>query len=721
MSKIKFTAVVMAGGFGSRLSPLTNSIPKPMLPVFNRSAFERILDLLSANNITSAAVTTMYLPEQLEKVKHKVNLAFFRENEPKGSAGAVRALSDNLDDTVLIISGDSVCDFDIKKHIKKHISEKREATLLLTKAKKPQEFGTVLTDSKTNKITRFLEKPSWADTLSNLINTGIYILNKSIIDIIPEGKFFDFGRDLFPLLMQKKIPLYGEEATGFWCDIGSFNDFYDCNMRFSEGKNVFGKECTQKSDAKISESIFFNRVRIGNSEIKSSIICDDVIIGDGCVIPEGCIIGSGCIIGDNAILSKGVKISDKIKIGRGARIMGNVFLSSAARHLFGDENINGIYGSEIDGELCFKLGQGLTSLGKPARIGVMSDKSENADLLADIIKVSIRSAGGTLLELEEGFCELASFASHEYNLDVCVYVSLSKASDQENVVISLYEKNGLPLCRDKQRKAESAMREKLAPPKTVPVPEVLTGEQRVKRRYCVFLQETAGQLGGVNILSSGNSEQANFFFSNAHELNAQTGLITDNGNVDGEKFVFYKDGSVYAVTDNGSELSFWQLFVLASQGFNKKELFLPQSTPEMVEKYLVELGFKIHFYNDNDSDERKKAFETHFYNDSILLALMVCRYLHLNNFTLDEAVKNLPPFFLRSIDIDIDEDDKADMIGALAEECEDCSRGVRLHSDKGSIAVFPRVNGGFRVLAEATSAEFADELCDFAKKKIKRK
>lgn len=723
MAEIKYSAVVMAGGFGSRLAPITNSRPKPLIPVYNRSAFERILDLLAKYGFSNAAVTVMYLPEQLERITHQdVKLAFFREDEPRGSAGAVRALYASLADTVLIISGDAVCDFDLNKYFAKHISEKRKATMLLTRTKIPQEFGTVITDKNTGKIERFIEKPSWADTLSSLINTGIYILDKSVIELIPEDAFFDFGRDLFPLLMKKKIPIYGEEASGYWCDIGSFGAFYDCNMRFSNRKNIFGKNCTLNENAAVNTSILFENVTVGKSEINSSIICEGVVIGDDCVIPEGCIIGAESIIGDRAVLSKGIRIADKIKIGRGAKIMGNVFINSAARHLFGDEGINGIYGKEIDGELCFKLGQGLSILGKPCRIGVLSDGSENSDLLADIIKVGIRSSGGILLELEEGFCSLASFAPQEYNLDCCVFVSCQIfGNEEEKVNIRIYDKNGLLLSREKQRKIESALRDKHSPPKIITVPEKLDKDNRIKLRYCKYLQNTAGRLDGVSISCSGNNKQANFFFSNAKELGMQTDLLTeDNKNLQTDIFFFGKDGGICAETKEGNAISFWQLFVLAAQSIYNKDLYLPLSTPKVVETYLNNLGFTTFFYNDSDSEERKKAFATHFYSDSVLLALLVCRYLHLNKVTLEEAAAELPVFFIRSVDIDIDDDEKADTIGALADECEDCSRGVRLHNEKGSVAVFPRAQGGFRVFAEAVSAEFADDLCSFAEKKIKK-
>ncbi|MDD4163756.1 MAG: sugar phosphate nucleotidyltransferase [Eubacteriales bacterium] len=708
----------MAGGFGSRLAPMTNSRPKPLLPVFNRSVFERILDLLAENGFNCAAVTTMYLPEQIEAIKHsRINLSFFRESEPKGSAGAVRALAELLDEPVLIISGDAVCEFDLKKQIENHKQKKRQATILLTKTKKPQEFGTVLVDKSTNRIMRFMEKPSWTDTVSNQINTGVYILGKSVIEMIPDNVFFDFGRDLFPLMMKKGVPIYGEEAEGFWCDIGSFGDFYDCNMRFSDNKSIFGIDCTISENAKIESSILFEGVSVGSSVINNSILCEGVSVGDGCVIPDGCVIAANCKIGDSAVLSAGVRIAHNIKIGKGTRIMGNVFLSSA-RHLFGDEGINGIYGSEIDGELCFKLGQGLTSFGKPAKIGVMNDGSETADLLSDTIKVGVRSAGGILHDFENGFNELAAFAAYEYSLDCCVFVAADSSGRENGISIKMYEKNGVGLCREKQRKAESSMRERMSAPKTIFAPRTLEGEERAKFRYCKYLQEMTGPLGGVSVSVFGKNEQSNFFKSNAEVLGAEVSLVDDLKKADGDAFVFNSE-SLSALTSEYLDLDFWQLFMLAAQSGGRKDLYLPQSTPEFVENYLSSEGINLFFYNDSESEERIRAFETHFYTDKILLALLVCRFLHENTIMLDEARQFLPQYYLKSVVVDIEDDDRADTIGTLAAECEDCSRGVRLRDDKGSYSVFPRAEGGFRVFAEALSSELAEELCDIAEKKIK--
>ena len=401
--------------------------------------------------------------------------------------------------------------------------------------------------------------------------------------------------------------------------------------------------------------------------------------------------------------------------------MGNVFFGSSARHLFGDEGVCGIYGSEIDGELCFKLGQGLSCLGKPAKIGVMSDGGTAAGLLADAVKTGVRCGGGKTLELEDGFASLASFAAHEYSLDCCVFISLPEEEEQKGkVYIRLYESGGLYLSREKQRQTENAMRDKLPAPVQIHPTEFLSGEQRVKFLYCHFLQRETGRLYGITAGGAGTDMQANFFFSNARELGASTAFIDDRDvGFDGDIFIF-DENSVFALTKEGRELSFWQLFVLAAQSGNRKELHLPQQTPEAVEAHLRAAGFTLHFYNDSESEQRKKAFDTHFYTDNVLLALLVCRYLRENGLSLDDAAETMPAFYIRSMDIEVDEEEKADIIGALAEECEDCSRGVRLRTEKGSIAVFPRADGGFRIFAEAVNAELADELCGFAEKRIKR-
>jgi hypothetical protein len=231
-------------------------------------------------------------------------------------------------------------------------------------------------------------------------------------------------------------------------------------------------------------------------------------------------------------------------------------------------------------------------------------------LLAESVKIGAVSSGAQVIDLEDGFTEVASFSPQEYNLDCCVYIS---SLGEQNILVRLYEKNGLYLSREKQRKIENAMREKLPAPTKIYEVQVLEHEQRVKFRYCHYLQAVAGRLDGIQAAALGKNEQANFFFSNARELGADTIMLEDDSDVSGDIFVFEGDSNLSAIASDGTTLSFWQLFTLAAlSGDRNKELYLPQSTPEAVEGFLNDAGCAAVFYNDSDSEERKRLFQPTF-------------------------------------------------------------------------------------------------------------
>ena len=183
----KFDSVILAGGFGSRLAPLTDNLPKPMLPVATESAFLRILKLLRRHGFDSTAVTTMYLPEKIEGTKFEQgHIEYFREENPLGSAGAVARLKDCAEECLLIISGDALCDFDLSDAKAQFIKSGCDAAILLSQACNVGEYGSVCV--RNGYITEFREKPSVRDTLSDLINTGIYFIGEKALKMIPNGK-----------------------------------------------------------------------------------------------------------------------------------------------------------------------------------------------------------------------------------------------------------------------------------------------------------------------------------------------------------------------------------------------------------------------------------------------------------------------------------------------------------------------------------------------------
>ena len=218
-------AVIMAGGEGARLRPLTCDRPKPMVPLMDKPMMEYIVELLTSHGITEQAVTLQYLPEQIKEYfgdgsSFGASLYYFLEDEPLGTAGSVKNAASFLKETFLVISGDCLTDIDLSEAITFHRQKEALVTIVLTPQDNPLEYGVVMVDEE-GKILRFLEKPSWGEVFSDTVNTGIYILEPEVLEYIPAGKKFDFSKDLFPLLLQEKKALYGCSLSGYWCDIGS--------------------------------------------------------------------------------------------------------------------------------------------------------------------------------------------------------------------------------------------------------------------------------------------------------------------------------------------------------------------------------------------------------------------------------------------------------------------------------------------------------------------
>jgi len=242
-------AVIMAGGFGTRLRPLTNNLPKPMVPMANKPMMEHILELLIRCKVTDIITLLYFNPEIIENYfgdgsRFDVKMTYISAADDLGTAGSVKHAARYLDKSFLVISGDLLTDFDLLKAIDFHKRQRAVATMVLTHVENPLPFGIVITD-KDGRINRFMEKPGWGEVFSDTINTGIYILEPEVLDMIPPNQEFDFSKDLFPVLLEKKKALYGYIADGYWKDVGSLEEYRQANMDILNGKvkvNIPGEE-----------------------------------------------------------------------------------------------------------------------------------------------------------------------------------------------------------------------------------------------------------------------------------------------------------------------------------------------------------------------------------------------------------------------------------------------------------------------------------------------
>lgn len=239
-------AVILAGGFGTRLYPLTKDVPKPMVKIIGKPILEFIVMRLKECGITEMMFLVKHMAEQISDYfgtgeKWGVKIKYVIEDEPLGTAGAVKNAEKFITEDFLVVSGDVFSTIDYDPIIACHQKNKSAlGTIVLTRVEDPSKFGLVEINEQ-NQVTHFIEKPKDIEPDANggastfLINTGIYVFKKEVLNYIPMGKY-DFARDLFPKVIDK---LYGEVTASYWNDIGTLDAYYKTNLRVIESRDKF--------------------------------------------------------------------------------------------------------------------------------------------------------------------------------------------------------------------------------------------------------------------------------------------------------------------------------------------------------------------------------------------------------------------------------------------------------------------------------------------------
>jgi glucose-1-phosphate thymidylyltransferase long form len=307
-------AIIMAGGKGTRIRPLTLIRPKPMIPVANRPLMDYVIEKVKNAGYKDIILTLNYLQSQIKRDVQKkyrgLNITYSVENHPMGTAGGVKKAGRHVNDTFFVLSGDVLVNVDLNKLLKFHREKKAIATMVLTPVDDPTHFGIAVMDDN-NKIINFLEKPSPGEVFSNVANTGTYIFEPEILDYIDTGKGeVDFSHDIFPILIEEEAGIYGYKFNGYWNDVGRPETFLQANY------DVLNQEIApQPPGEKIEESVD----RLGDIWIGENVHIDEkvringpVAIGDNCVIEKGCKIGKNTVIGKNVHIEKNTNIKGSV-------------------------------------------------------------------------------------------------------------------------------------------------------------------------------------------------------------------------------------------------------------------------------------------------------------------------------------------------------------------------------------------------------------------------
>lgn len=506
-------AVLMAGGSGTRLRPLTCDLPKPMVPILNRPIAEHIVNLLKRHGINEIIATLYYLPDVMRDYFQDgsdfgVQMTYaVEEDQPLGTAGCVKNIAELLDDTFLVISGDSITDFDLTQAIRFHKEKGSKATLILKRVPNPIEFGVVITDEE-NRIRRFLEKPSTSEIFSDTVNTGAYILEPEVLDYLPDNQESDFSKDLFPTLLAKGEPMFGYIAEGYWCDVGHLDAYreaqYDALHRkvkvdfaYEEhspgvwvGENTYidpaaeveppvlvGSNCRIGPRARLEAgTVIGDNATIGNdADLKRPIIWNGAIIGEethlrACVISrgtrvdrrahilEGAVIGSLSTVGEEAQISPGVRVWPSKKIESGATLNINlIWGNTAKRNLFSQRGVVGLANIDITPEFAVKLGAAYGSTLKPGTsVTVSRDQRSISRMVSRSLISGLMSVGIHVQNLEATAIPAArTVVPTMTNVEGGVHVRIHP-DRPDQLLIEFFDSKGINLSKGKEKKIEGA-------------------------------------------------------------------------------------------------------------------------------------------------------------------------------------------------------------------------------------------------------------------------
>lgn len=504
-------AVVMAGGEGSRLRPLTLGRPKPMVPIVHQPVMDHIIDLLRKHNITDIIVTLQYRAEDIQDHfgdgrNFGVKIRYSVEEVPLGTAGSVKMAEALLDEPFIVISGDALTDFDLSAIIKFHNERKAMATLTLTRVPNPLEYGLVIV-AEDGRVVQFQEKPSWGEVFSDTVNTGIYVIDPKIFDYMEKNTSYDWSQNIFPQMLENGDPIYGYVASGYWSDVGSLHDYMRSNADMLErkinlempgrhiGANIWVEDDVEiapdaqlygpiylglgvkikggaiirgpsvirdytivDNRATIDRSIVWRNSYIGErAELRGCIVLRQCSIKARAMIFEGAVLGDNTRVGESAVIAPNVKIWPSKEIERGATVNSSIIWGSQGRRvLFGRYGVTGLVNVDITPEFAAKLGAAYGAiLTKGGTVTVNREPHHTPRMIKRAILSGLPSAGVTVSDLGNLPIPLARFNTRtSENVLGGIHVRLSPY-DNRTIDIKFFDKRGLDIDKNTERKIEN--------------------------------------------------------------------------------------------------------------------------------------------------------------------------------------------------------------------------------------------------------------------------
>lgn len=644
-------AVIMAGGEGTRLRPLTCNRPKPMVPILNRPMMEHIIQLLKRHGFSAIASTLWYLPEHVtdyfqDGSRFGVQMEYYVEREPLGTAGSVKNASEFLDDTFIVVSGDALTDIDLSEAIAFHKARGSVATLVLKSVPNPLSYGVVLTTGE-GRITQFLEKPSWDQVFSDTVNTGIYILEPEVLDLVRPKTKVDFSQNVFPELLRKGAPLFGYIASGYWSDIGNLEAYRQAQKDCLDGRvvvdlpqpqaegvylergveihpearlqgplylgegvrieanaylgpySVVGSHSQIGPAASLKQVVLWPSVRVGDrSELRGCVCARKVEVGAKSQIYESAVLGEKVRLGPMAMVAPRVKIWPEKIIPSGTILRSSlVWGNQEGGTLFSRKGIAGDFRGNLTPERLTQVGLCFASFLSPGKtVLVTKDHSPLAEMAQDALVLGLR-AGGLHVHLGgEVAGQLTRFAVQYHGLDGAFHLG-GLVENPSGVSVTYWNSRGRLLSKGDQRKIEGLFEREDYPRLGAEEFGTLTQAKEFTKPYIQLLARHYApkvQPFQVGLLLDPCSTLGKL----VQEFLELSGYSVVTDSFAGLPTIVTQPNAWFIQDEEGtplSDLGWWQIYARALRAKGKGDFALPIHLSQRVARDVEEQGMKLHW------------------------------------------------------------------------------------------------------------------------------
>lgn len=780
-------AIVMAGGGGKRLRPLTCSVPKPMVKILDRPMLDYTLEHLFAHGFSDAALTLGFLPAVITDYfeQHKINgmsISYYIEDVPLGTAGGVKNAAPFVDGTFLVISGDALTDIDLTKMAAEHKQSGAKATIALKKMGNPQGYGIVITD-KDGYVERFVEKPGWEDVFSDAINTGIYMLEPEVLDLIPNKRAFDFAKDLFPLMLRNGMAIYGHVTDGYWCDVGSIDSYIRVHEEMLRGMvkaNILGRNISgvwvgkdvrltdnalikppgfiglgvtigdgarigsyccigAKSNvgaySRLSHCVLHEGSRIGrHARLKGCVVASGSAVGERCSVHEGAVVGEHCQLGQDSRVSPRVRIWPDKNIGLGACANENIVYGYGERMgLLGSDGFAGDLGVDLTPLKLSRLFGAVAEYMSGKSVAVSTDGSEVCEAAAKQAAGMLTLSGVDVFTLHSVQRPLLALCADVLGAGLC----LTLRTHRNRLYADIFEPDIFMLSKAARSKIEEKyfnQGETLANKNCGTETWVGAAENFYANAVANKTDWSAAKKAQTRVAIIGQRS--------VDELLARVlfacGIFSvrlhgsETYSVDADFGVrLNRDGTVNSLlTPKGRVLNsdecnmVWYYLIFSS--FNKNSIKLPSGVLRGVTALADIFGIQYSFSSVEESLRELSLDQRRLLNDGLFAVCRLAEHIARTGAAMDELAEMISPPHVRIKAVRCGFDDIGRVISAVyAKGGAHASEGLRINVDKGSSYICPHsTRPSILIRTEGDTEEFAQELCitytDMVKKIINK-